>query len=184
MKSLTRIHEWLSAGARANDISDDDALKIAEEACIAIQDGTLPCWDENSMPIRGGLPIPKQPAVGPYITDEVGNDWLKSKGYFWNWKHVSEPVSQSQFGLSAKVQEPWIAKAKQRAREIIEAKNKLSLYPDQASIADQIARDFREAGIHGKSGKPLTGAYIKRHALKGIDSGKPPRKHAEIARGK
>ena len=184
MKSLTRIHDWLSAGARANGISDDGVLKIAEEACIAIQDGTLRCWAGNGMPIRGGIPIPKQPNLDPYITDEAGNEWLKSQGYLWKWKHVSEPLSQSPLEISAKAQEPWKTQARERAREMIDATYECDLYPNITTVADRIAKEFRIAGPHGSSGTPLSGSYIKRHALKGIYSRKPPRKHAVIARGK
>jgi len=184
VNGLTRIHEWLSAGARANGISEDGILRIAEEACIAVQEGTVQCWDSNGMPVRGGIPIPKQPTLGPYITDEAGNEWLKSKGYLWKWKHVREPLSQPPGEISAKKLEPWVDEARRRAREIIDVAYERDLYPNMTTVADRIAEQFRKEGIHGKSGKPLAGAYIKRHALKGIFSRKPPRKHAEITRGK
>ena len=60
--------------------------------------------------------------------------------------------------------EAWKAKARERAAQIIERQREKDLYPSQTDIADEIAREFRAAG------KPLTGAYIKRHALKGISS--------------
>ncbi|BDT72255.1 hypothetical protein os4_17920 [Comamonadaceae bacterium OS-4] len=66
--------------------------------------------------------------------------------------------------------EQWISKARQRAGEIIERQRAKDLYPSQLDIADEIAKEFRAAGILGAEGKPLSGEYIKRHALKGITS--------------
>jgi hypothetical protein len=64
----------------------------------------------------------------------------------------------------------WKARAAKRAAEIIASDRKKDLYPSQADIADAIAKEFRAAGVVGAGGKPMTGAYIKRHALKGISS--------------
>lgn len=64
----------------------------------------------------------------------------------------------------------WVGKARQRAGEIIERQRAKDLYPSQIDIADEIAKEFRAAGILGAEGKPLSGGYIKRQALKGITS--------------
>ena len=72
--------------------------------------------------------------------------------------------------VSADVCEEWKDKARQRALEIIVRQKAKDLYPPQVDIADEIAREFRAAGVVGADGKPLTGAYIKRHALNGISS--------------
>jgi hypothetical protein len=64
----------------------------------------------------------------------------------------------------------WKAMAERRAAEIIANDKKKDLYPSQENIADTIAKEFRAAGVVGAGGKPMTGAYIKRHALKGISS--------------
>jgi hypothetical protein len=64
----------------------------------------------------------------------------------------------------------WKAMAERRAAEIIANDKKKDLYPSQENIADTVAKEFRAAGVVGAGGKPLTGAYIKRHALKGISS--------------
>ena len=63
-------------------------------------------------------------------------------------------------------------KAQARAIEIINRQKLEDLYPSQLNISDEIAREFRAAGIFGSDGKPLSGATIKRHALKGISSAK------------
>jgi hypothetical protein len=64
----------------------------------------------------------------------------------------------------------WKGQARAKALAIIARQKAKDLYPSQADIACEIARDFRDAGIFGEAGKPLTGSYIKRHALKGISS--------------
>lgn len=64
----------------------------------------------------------------------------------------------------------WKAQACQRAEEIIQRQRVNDWFPSQLHIADEIAREFRAAGITGLNGKPLTGSYIKRHALRGISS--------------
>ena len=78
----------------------------------------------------------------------------------------------------------WKAKAIFRAAEIIERQRKRDLYPPQITIADEIAREFRAAGIVGADGKPLSGAYIKRHALKGISSAQNKLRSTSIHQGK
>lgn len=66
--------------------------------------------------------------------------------------------------------EPWKEKARAHACEIIKRDGAKDLYPSQVHVADEIAKQFRLNGVKGVDGKPLTGAYIKRHALKGISS--------------
>ncbi|WP_395350039.1 hypothetical protein [Variovorax sp. UC122_21] len=72
---------------------------------------------------------------------------------------------------SGDIENPWKRQARDRAEEIILEQANRDLYPSQAAVADQIAHEFRKSGIVGSEGKPLTGSYIKRHALKGISSG-------------
>lgn len=80
--------------------------------------------------------------------------------------------------------EPWKEEARARAYKIIERDRRKSLYPNQELIADEIARDFRRDGVHGAGGKPLTGAYIKRHALTSISSAQGKQLSIENSRGK
>jgi hypothetical protein len=184
VQRLTRFLEWFEAIANAHGINEAMQLKIAEDACVAIYDGTLKCWDCSGSPIRGGIPFEAQRRTDPWITDEAGNDWLKAKGYLWAGEYVSAPASPAPLPPSPAAIEPWKVQARQRAHQIIEDARKQGRYPNQMTIADQIAREFRAAGVHGNSDKPLTGEYIKRHALKGIDSGKAPLKSATTAQGK
>ena len=64
----------------------------------------------------------------------------------------------------------WHKLARKQAKQIIDRQRAKDLYPSQTDIADEIARTFRTDGIVGEGGKPLAGAYIKRHALKGVSS--------------
>lgn len=80
--------------------------------------------------------------------------------------------------------EAWKAKARERADEIIKRQRAKDLHPSQEDIADEIAREFRAEGVMGAGGKPLTGAYIKRHALKGISSAQNRQLSTSIRRGK
>ena len=78
----------------------------------------------------------------------------------------------------------WEQMAVTRAVEIIANHKKKDLYPSQIDIADTIAKEFRAAGMVGAGGKPLTGAYIKRHALKGISSEQGRQLSTATRRGK
>ncbi len=80
----------------------------------------------------------------------------------------------------------WQSAAQTKAREIIKHQRVKDLYPSQTDIADQIAKEFRAATppIVGAGGKPLTGAYIKRHALKGISSAQGRQLSTSPRRGK
>ena len=80
--------------------------------------------------------------------------------------------------------EEWQEKARARAIEIIKRQREKDLYPNQISIADEIAREFRATHIVGVDGKPLSGATIKRHALKGISSAQGKQLSTTISRGK
>ena len=80
--------------------------------------------------------------------------------------------------------EAWKVKARETADAIIKRQRAKDLHPSQEDIADEIAREFRKASIVGVGGKPLTGAYIKRHALNGISSAAGKRLSTSIRRGK
>ncbi len=78
----------------------------------------------------------------------------------------------------------WKNQARIKAKEIIKRQATRDLYPNMIEIADEIASIFRETDVFGDSGKPLTGATIKRHALKGINSAKNKSKSTSKGRGK
>ena len=94
-----------------------------------------------------------------------------TEGLKWVTEEVAEASLPSAAPSSTATDEPpWMAHARQRAIEIIRRQRIKDCFPSQLVIADEIAREFREAGIFGTSGTPLTGVYIKRHALRGISS--------------
>jgi len=78
----------------------------------------------------------------------------------------------------------WVPKAEARAIEIIKRQKLIDCYPSQVNISDEIAKEFRAAGIVGSSGKPLSGATIKRRALKGISSAKNKQLSTQTGGGK
>ena len=62
----------------------------------------------------------------------------------------------------------WISIARRYANEFIIEKATKNSYPSQNDIGDHVAKRFRNEGINAAHGKPPTGSYIKRKALKGI----------------
>lgn len=78
----------------------------------------------------------------------------------------------------------WVTQAQARAREIVRESKVRDRYPSQENLGDTIAAEFRKDGIVGTDGKPLTGATIKRHALKGISSATGKQLSTTIVRGK
>lgn len=76
------------------------------------------------------------------------------------------------------------ALARTEAQQAIARYAARDLYPPQAAIADEVAADLRKRGIFGADGKPLTGATIKRHALRGISSATKKAQSTTLKRGK
>jgi hypothetical protein len=95
-----------------------------------------------------------------------------------------EPKSKIVANIPVQEDETWKLKAQNQARAICLRQKSKDLYPSQEDISDEIARNFREIGIVGAEGKPLTGSYIKRHALKGISSATTKRLSTSNARSK
>ncbi len=101
------------------------------------------------------------------------------------FKQVDDTQPQGPRQAAPEVEVPeWEPMAQKRAIEIIERQRKLDLYPPQLDIADEIAREFRAAGVVGNGRKPLKGTYIKRHALKGISSEQCKQLSTTTTRGK
>lgn len=127
-----------------------------------------------------------------FVTPESVNNWLEKQGEPYRWS-VARPEVKPEpqdatpapvVADSADDGEAWKAKARERADEIIKRQRAKDLHPSQEDIADEIAREFRADGVMGAGGKPLTGAYIKRHALKGISSAQNRQLSTSIRRGK
>ncbi|MDO8284964.1 MAG: hypothetical protein Q7T69_08155 [Rhodoferax sp.] len=102
-----------------------------------------------------------------------------------NTKPTQKPVAPAaQVAGSTEDDKAWKDKARKRAGEIIVRQRAKDLYPNQMDIADEIAKEFRTASVLGASGKPMTGAYIKRHALTGISSDQGKQLSPSIRRSK
>lgn len=93
---------------------------------------------------------------------------------------VPDPPAIAQTTPSAS---DWIAEAQSAARAIIKRERDQDRYPPQWRIADEVAADLRARGVVGPNG-PLTGATIKRHALKGIGSAAAKAQSTTHKRGK
>lgn len=81
-------------------------------------------------------------------------------------------------------EDTWIEKARSRATEIIKRQRAIDLYPSQVNLSEEIAKQFRAEGIMGTDGKAISGAYIKRHALKGISSAQAKQLSIQTGRSK
>lgn len=113
-----------------------------------------------------GAKLKYHPWIDQYI-DAAGLEAQAAQGAPYRWTpHVVATQTQPKQASSNE----WVSEAQNRAHEIIKEQRARDLYPGQLGIADQIAREFRAAGKFGADGKPISGAYIKRHALKGITS--------------
>lgn len=80
----------------------------------------------------------------------------------------------------------WKTLARAEARKMIARHQSAGLFLPQLRVAELIADDFRnrKPPIHGGDGKPLSGATIKRHALKGISSATKKSRSTATSRGK
>ena len=78
----------------------------------------------------------------------------------------------------------WKKHARAEARKFIKQKAASDLFPPQMNVADHVAKHLKVQGIFGSDGKPLSGATIKRHALKGISSAKKKAQSTAPKRGK
>ena len=117
------------------------------------------------------------------------NEWGESRRPPLVFSTIAAPEPQAATPApmgaeSADDGEAWKVKARQRAEEIIKRQRAKDFHPSQEHIADEIAREFRADGVVGAGGKPLSGAYIKRHALKGISSAQNRHLSTSIRRGK
>ncbi len=138
-----------------------------------------------------GMSIAKSSiAAGPLKDPDTPANWLawaKRKGY--DVEHLEHPqiYAATPAPITTAIKEPsWKELAQSKAREFIAAEKKSDRYPNQLVIADRIAQEFRaaEPQIIGTGGKPLTGTYIKRQALRGISSEQGKQLSTKTRRGK
>lgn len=74
-------------------------------------------------------------------------------------------------GATGRAGGKWKDLAREEARRFIAQQRERNLYPNQVIVAETVAKLFTKHKTTGPAGLPLTAAYIKRHALKGICSG-------------
>ncbi len=108
--------------------------------------------------------------------------WAKRNNLVVSNEATTKPVKR--VPVPGGVTPTWKSDAVKRATEIIERQRAKDLYPSQTDIADEIAKEFRAAGVMGAGGKPMRGTYIKRHALKGVSSESGKLRSTTIVRGK
>lgn len=80
------------------------------------------------------------------------------------------PMGQSVKPRTAPAEPEWKKLVQIEINSYIKLMREKGLFPNQKALGDHGARYLRELGIYGASGKPLSGSYITRHALKGISS--------------
>lgn len=119
-------------------------------------------------------------------------EWAQSKGFAPPWLAVAQAAGIVPTQPAASAAQPsataapaeWMTKAQAEARHIIQRQAARNLFPSQQDIADEVAAALRNRGIFGADGKPLTGATVKRHALKGISSAGKKAQSTVPSRGK
>ena len=163
IKGLYMYQQAAREIADAEGWNDSQLVALEAEMLWAINDKSLTVRDRETGMER------KHDAweVMKLVTVEDVNTWLEKRRVPYRWTlQVNTPQPQPKQESANE----WVSEAQSRAREIIKEQRARDLYSDQLGIADQIAREFRAAGKVGADGKPISGAYIKRHALKGITS--------------
>ncbi len=147
--------------------------------------------NETLRRLPGGFP---QPIGGWLLRSEAQSQWRQlirqaiamgelTLRHFWSKLPITAPApTVARAPLLGDY--PWKNVAHEHATGIIARQKKKDLFPSQQDIADEIARDFRARGVMGTDGKPLSGATIKRHALKGISSSQVKKVSTRTGRGK
>lgn len=115
--------------------------------------------------------------IDSWVFPEDVNKLLDSWGvaYRFEWPRpwsvtATNTSAQPDTATKTKSASDWKPLAQKQAKEYIAAQKLKDLYPSQENISEWVAPILREKSIFGVDGKPLTAAYIKRHALKGISS--------------
>ena len=59
--------------------------QIADELCADILAGKRVCWHGDHTPIRKNITLSELRAEPPNLTVSAANEWLKSRGYLYEW---------------------------------------------------------------------------------------------------
>lgn len=147
--------------------------------------------------------VASNPDLSPHqqASNPISSRWLLGADAHRQWRHLlgqaiengelrlldfasKLPIAPQAAAPEPKAAPEWQALAQKRAREIIKEHKARGLFPPQERIAEMIAEEFRRDGVMGTDGKPLSGASIKRHALKGISSAQDRQLSTSPRRGK
>jgi hypothetical protein len=167
---------------------DDERIDYAL-ACIRFEKELLNAAKSGTLPVKDAMTFGPHPYPVGYalktamVTVDDLQRFVSDRGLSVIVE-TTEPQTLPVLTAGALGGVEWVEKAQICAREIIKRQRDKDLYPDQIAIADEIANEFRPAGIVGADGKPLSGATIKRHALKGISSATGKQLSTTIRRGK
>lgn len=155
---LFSIDEAACIAADAVGLDRTDRKKTRQAIWKGIDDGALvPMWDKARTP----LPLPltgTDKRLALVRANELANVFEA-----WPLKPESQPAPTK----AGPPDDAWKEEARAQARTIIERQAAKDLHPNLADIADEIAKEWRKRTKFGPKGTPLSGGYIKRHALQG-----------------
>ena len=69
---------------------------------------------------------------------------------------------------TVRAQPHWLSVARRYGIQYIDSSAKKGFFPNQETVGDHVAKRFIDEGLKTELGKPPTGSYVKRHALKGL----------------
>lgn len=165
----------------ADGVPGVEVKAITRKMFEAFRKGRLTVRDPGD---RAGVLNLEEVSAYLHLVKEFDVDaWLLSEGVGYQFPKVGQVAPVVRKSASGG-DDGWQTKARKLAVEFINRDKGKDLYPSQTNIADEIAREFRTVGVLGADGKPLTGSYIKRHALKGISSAQGKQLSTAIGRGK
>lgn len=186
-----RIARW-----HAGEYAVIEAAQLLADATPALDAKTLTEQMEQAMHAgklvlrKNGLPVPpKEVPVGRvwnrFVRADDVNDWLTASGARYRLTYPYANALRAEQQHERRVSdEDWKLLAQQYAREYVRQQRDRNLFPSQEDLGDHVAKRFRTEGVVGADGKPLAGATIKRHALKGISSAVGKRLSTATSQGK
>ena len=179
IKSIEVLFDEL-AQARQNKLKWEAAdpggvpseIKLRDEA-LAAATQQVAALEQRRNEVRGDYLVEDRVSPAPRMLPDL--EWDLQE----NPKHKKKSTG-------SEAQRSIITRVHEMAKAIIDRQKTRDLYPSQVDIADEIAKELRSAKppFVGVGGKPLTGAYIKRHMLNGISSAQNRKRSTTPRRGK
>ena len=100
----------------------------------------------------------------------LSNDFLPLSNRLNSIGAVGPSKAPSNRYLKTGTQSNWIAVARTYGQQFVDKQARSGAFPNQEVIGDHVAKRFVDEGLTTDRGKPPSGAYVKRHALKGLRS--------------